>query len=557
MITKQFADIVGSNNVLTKSYKTRRFRKGFRFGEGAVLAVVLPGNLVEQWRILQLCVKHNIVVIMQASNTGLTGGSTPFGTDYDRDVVIISSERMAGIHLLDDGKQVVCMPGSTLSQLEQLLSPLGREPHSVLGSSCIGASVLGGVCNNSGGALVRRGPVYTELALYARVNDAGQLELVNHLGINLGDDPETILGNLQNHTYTDADVEYPADRVATNTSYHDEIKKIDADTPARFNANPQNLFEASGSAGKLSLFAVRLDTFIKEQSDVIYIATNDPDDLTNIRRYLLTEAPELPIAAEYYDKTAFEIGEKYGKDTFLFINRFGPNRVPKALALKNKIDSFLENFGIRGLTDKTIQFLVDILPRHLPKFMYDFHNKYQHHLIVRIPLQIKKPVLDYLDSYFADHNNGTYHACTAADGNKAFLHRFAIAGAAVRYRETHRKTVADVVALDVALRRNDTKWVEHLPDALKQQTVRVLYYGHFLCHVFHQDYIAKIGVDPMAYEHSIWDLLDERRAEYPAEHNVGHLYHAKPELAQFYQKLDPTNSFNPGIGHTSKQQNWQ
>jgi D-lactate dehydrogenase len=56
--------------------------------------------------------------------------------------------------------------------------------------SCIGASVLGGICNNSGGALVRRGPAYTELTLYARVNAAGRLELVNHLGIALGDDPE-------------------------------------------------------------------------------------------------------------------------------------------------------------------------------------------------------------------------------------------------------------------------------------------------------------------------------------------------------------------------------
>ena len=40
------------------------------------------------------------------------------------------------------------------------------------------------------------------------------------------------------------------------------------------------------------------------------------------------------------------------------------------------------------------------------------------------------------------------------------------------------------------------------------------------------------------------------------EHNVGHLYIAKPALANFYQKLDPTNSFNVGIGHTSKLKYW-
>ena len=31
----------------------------------------------------------------------------------------------------------------------------------------------------------------------------------------------------------------------------------------------------------------------------------------------------------------------------------------------------------------------------------------------------------------------------------------------------------------------------------------------------------------------MWKLLDARRAEYPAEHNVGHLYIAKPALANF------------------------
>ena len=51
--------------------------------------------------------------------------------------------------------------------------------------------------------------------------------------------------------------------------------------------------------------------------------------------------------------------------------------------------------------------------------------------------------------------------------------------------------------------------------------------------------------------------LDARGAEYPAEHNVGHLYVAKPALAGFYRKLDPTNTFNPGIGHTPRGRNWQ
>ena len=83
-----------------------------------------------------------------------------------------------------------------------------------------------------------------------------------------------------------------------------------------------------------------------------------------------------------------------------------------------------------------------------------------------------------------------------------------------------------------------------------------LYYGHFFCHVFHQDYVVKKGHDCLAIEHAMWKLLDERGAEYPAEHNVGHLYQAKPALADFYRSLDPTNSLNPGVGQTSKCAHW-
>ena len=145
-----------------------------------MFAVVTPGSLLEQWQVLQIAVAADCIVIMQAANTGLTGGSTPFG-ENDRPVIVMSTRRLTGIQVIQEGKQVVCLPGATLDALEKQLAPFNREPHSVIGSSCIGASVLGGVCNNSGGALVRRGPAYTELALYARVNEHGELELVNHL----------------------------------------------------------------------------------------------------------------------------------------------------------------------------------------------------------------------------------------------------------------------------------------------------------------------------------------------------------------------------------------
>src|ERR1700679_3614753 len=85
--------IVGSRHVLTKPESTIFYRRGYRFGSGPALAVVRPGSLVEQWRVLILCASENKIVIMQASNTGLTGGAKPKGDDFYRDVVIIITPR--------------------------------------------------------------------------------------------------------------------------------------------------------------------------------------------------------------------------------------------------------------------------------------------------------------------------------------------------------------------------------------------------------------------------------------------------------------------------------
>ena len=263
-------------------------------------------------RVLRACVASRRIVIFQAANTGLTGGSTPDGDAYDRGIVLVSTQRLAGVQVIEDGRQVVCLPGATLDVLEKTLAPLGREPHSVIGSSCIGASVLGGVCNNSGGALVRRGPAYTELALYARVGDDGVLRLVNHLGIALGDTPEEILTRLQAGDYTATDIARDAARAASDRGYAAHVRQVDAPTPARYNADPSRLHEASGCAGRLAVFAVRLDTFEKDEAAVFYIGSNDPDDLTAVRRHLLTAFERLPISGEYLHRDAYDVARRYG-----------------------------------------------------------------------------------------------------------------------------------------------------------------------------------------------------------------------------------------------------
>ncbi|HBC3903241.1 TPA: D-lactate dehydrogenase, partial [Vibrio parahaemolyticus] len=104
-IIDEFVSIVGNDNVLTDSNKTKYFRSGFRSGRGKALAVVFPNSLVEQWRVIQACVNNNCIIIMQAAKTGLTEGSAPSGNDYDRDVVVINITRINQVHLLDGGRQ--------------------------------------------------------------------------------------------------------------------------------------------------------------------------------------------------------------------------------------------------------------------------------------------------------------------------------------------------------------------------------------------------------------------------------------------------------------------
>ena len=553
----ELSRIVGRPHLLSEPAQTERYRKGFRSGEGDALAVVFPGSLLEQWRVLQACVAADVIILMQAANTGLTEGSTPNGSDYPREIVIISTLRMDKIRLLDEGKQVLAFPGSTLYQLEKALKPLGREPHSVIGSSCIGASVLGGVCNNSGGSLIRRGPAYTELALYAQINADGKLQLVNHLGIDLGSSPEQILTRLDDDTWQPSDVRQDP-RHASDPDYAERVRDVEADTPSRFNADARRLYEASGCAGKLALFAVRLDTFVSEPNQqVFYIGTSDTAVLDQIRRHILANFSHLPVAGEYMHRDIFDIAERYGKDTFVMIDKLGTDRMPLFFALKGRADALLAKFrGVKPhLSDRLLQKLTALLPAHLPKRMKAYRDRFPHHLMLKMSGDGVAEARAYLQDFFRDAE-GDFFECEGKEGAHAFLHRFAAAGAAVRYHAVHHEEVEDILALDIALRRNDRDWFETLPAEFDEFISHRLYYGHFFCHVFHQDYIVKKGADVHALKEKMLALLHERGAEYPAEHNVGHLYKAQPQLQAFYQRLDPTNSFNPGIGKTTREKHW-
>ena len=145
-----------------------------------------------------------------------------------------------------------------------------------------------------------------------------------------------------------------------------------------------------------------------------------------------------------------------------------------------------------------------------------------------------------------------FFECNEQEQEAALLHRFSAAGAGIRYQNLHQRTTEDVLALDIALLSSDPDWVEELPPEITENMQLALYYGHYFCHVFHNVYVFRKGTDVEKIKEMMLERLKAKGAKYPAEHNVGHMYEADPVLKRFYEELDPTNTFNPGIGKTGR-----
>ena len=487
-----------------------------------------------------------------------TGGSTPYGDDYDRPIVIINTMRIDNIHIINAGKQIVGLAGSTLYDLEKKLAPFEREPHSVIGSTSIGASIVGGVCNNSGGSLVKRGPAYTELALYAKVNQNGELELVNELGINLGSNEEEILNNLQNRNYNKSDI-IQSNKLASDNEYSNIVRQIDSNVPARYNADKRLLHGVSGSAGKVAVFAVRLDTYnIPKKNQVFYVGSNNSDVFWEIRRDILSKFKTLPTSGDYLHRDCYDAAKKYSKDTFVVIEKLGTNFLPTLFELKRKVDLLSKKikFLPDKLSDKIMQFLSKLWPNHLPKRMEQFRDRYEHHWVIEMSDDGIEEAKDYFNKFFKS-NEGDFFECTKKEAEKSILHRYVAASAIGRYHALNENETGGMLSMDIAFPRNEKDWFEKLPSEINDLLDIKFYYGHLFCHVLHLNYIVKKGVDVEELKKKLLKTYDIRGAEYPAEHNVGHEYVAKPSLIEFYKKLDPTNFFNPGIGKTSKRKDWK
>ena len=346
---------------------------------------------------------------------------------------------------------------------------------------------------------------------------------------------------------------------ASAVDYQSSVREVNAETPARFNADPNRLYKSSGCAGKLAVFAVRLDTFEKPHADkVFYIGTKNPYELNTIRQSVLQEFNSLPELGEYMHQSYFDAADVYCKDTFLIIRRLGTRYLSRLWVINAAVETFFSRLKWMPsrFADRVTLFIARLFPDHLPARIREFRVRYEHHLIVKATDENIDEMRALMSRLAKSQSfSGDYFECDDLEAEAALQHRF-VAGGALNRLVAFDKAYSAIMPLDISLRRNDESWPELL-DMVDSELVRPLVLSHFFCNVFHLDFVVKQGVDPDALKRDVLKKLDERGARYPAEHNVGHYYDAEDHHKGFYQALDPTNTFNAGVGRMSKKKHYR
>ena len=192
------------------------------------------------------------------------------------------------------------------------------------------------------------------------------------------------------------------------------------------------------------------------------------------------------------------------------------------------------------------------IPDHLTPVLRDYRNRFEHFLIIVAPDDVINETKIMLDSFSKELDSYDYKECSDEESECILLNRYVAGMAPKRSQIVNSKNSEELLPLDIALPRNCEFWHEIISDDILSSSFESFQMAHFMCMVFHWDFLLKKNIDANKLKEKILKKLDLIGAKYPAEHNVGHFYKADEDLAYFYKSLDPTNSFNAGIGKLSK-----
>ena len=500
------------------------FTVGARVGKGEALAVCRPGSLREAVAVLRACVAVNVAMIPQGRNTGLTGGSVPRSDRCDRPTVVVSMTRLQQIHAV--GEQFLCLAGAGIHDLSGRAAERGRESHSVLGSVFLNPSVAAGVAFGSGGTQIRKGPAYTERALWARVNAAGAVEVVNTLGIH-EDGEDALFSRVEAGAVSPEDFILSGDGTQRPASsareYCEHVCRLDSQV-ARFNADTSGI-EPCRSEGKVMILATLHDSFpAPRERETLWISCESLEQAQALKREVLLACPaDLPLSCEYMDRDCFDVVDRAGRVLCHAIERLG---IGPRLSQLWGVKLFVENLPLpfcSSLPDKLLYSANSLLPPSLPGPVLAQGRELDHHLLVALGEfgggNLRR-TRERLQRFCAANGGVRVHECHGADTAKVNYFRFAAAPAFKTWCVGHS---VQGLSIDYAQAKQDTS-APDITQFLTRDTgidgdgdgaslgaplVRMRY-AHLGCNVVHEDLAFSPGADLQACKLRIKACVESR-----------------------------------------------
>ena len=588
LVTK-LRGIVGHDHVYPAGDSAQSvYLKGARLGQGSAVAVCRPATLQQAVDSLRAIVSAGAIVIPQGANTGLTGGSVP-RDETNRTAVVLNMRRLNQIYELDadvttddlsieqenSHLKMLCMAGAGIHDLAERAKQLHRESHSILGSTFLNPTVAAGLSLGSGGSQMRKGPVFTERALWCSVEEDGSVQLHNTLGFGdellLRGENELLhavgAGDLCALLSTASTIPVPPP-ASDAIQYCQSICNVEDGKVSRFNADTRGI-DPVRSEGKVLILASVHDTFpVPKSTRNVWISVDSLSTAQQLKQQVVLDNPnDLPVSCEYMNGDTINVVDEGGRALCHSLLTFGIG--PKFEMLWD-VKMKIESFGIfSDVPDQMLSIVNNILPSCLPFSVMKQTKQYQHHMLLtvgdfgtgeidRFEERLEKFIKSRTSSVGIkaknqdqdqDHDQHDVAVLTLnnEEAQQVGIFRFAAAPA---FRTWCVGRSLQGLSLDYALPKNHITVPAVEGGVHVAQPVVRCRYSHFGCNVVHEDIAYEAGVDVLANKMAIKHVVEEEGGKLPAEHGHGTEYTAPKDTQDRWKKMDPRNVFNPGVGGT-------
>ena len=146
-ILSQLKRALPKNTVIFGSENTRPFEcDGLSVYKQEPLAVVLPNNIAQIKKVIEICRKNNTPIVSRGAGTGLSGGATPLEGS-----VVLGFSKLTQIISIDEEKKIAVLePGVRNLAISEAVEEFGLY-YAPDPSSQIACTIGGNVAENSGG----------------------------------------------------------------------------------------------------------------------------------------------------------------------------------------------------------------------------------------------------------------------------------------------------------------------------------------------------------------------------------------------------------------------